>query len=120
VDGVAAELSAGLQQLRDLAHRLHPGLLDAEGLGPALQARLRRSGSRAVLVTSEGAQGHRFDRALEAVVCGCVADAAGTLAQLQTCELDMDGCHRLQLTLTSPQITRIPVSWRTNTTAIWM
>lgn len=101
-DGIAAELGVGLQQLRDLSHGLHPGLLDAEGLGPALQAHLRRSGTRATLVIGEVARGRRFDFAVEAAVYGCAADAARTLGHLRRCAVDLDGSGRLRLTLSGP------------------
>jgi hypothetical protein len=104
--GSPTSWAPGLQQLRDLSHGLHPGLLDAEGLGPALQAHLRRGGTRGALVVGEAARGRRFDPAVEAAVYGCAADAARTLGPLQRCALDLDGSGCLRLTLAGPAVDR--------------
>jgi signal transduction histidine kinase len=44
LDGVAAGLTAVLEELRELARGLHPAVLADGGLGPALKALARRSG----------------------------------------------------------------------------
>jgi signal transduction histidine kinase len=96
-DAIAAELGAGLQEIRDLSHGLRPGLLDAEGLGPALQAHLRRRG-RTVLHLARTARGRRFEPALEAAVYACVVDAERAL-HLERCTLDLDDAGHLLLCL---------------------
>jgi hypothetical protein len=98
-DAVGAELATGLQKIRDLSHGFHPGLLDADGLGAALQAHLRRGGRRTALVVAEAARGRRFDRGLEAAVYACAVEAERALPGLRTCELDVNGSDHLLLTL---------------------
>lgn len=77
IDGLQEELHAALQELREVAGRIYPTLLDEAGLGPAL----REAGDRSEAVVHVSAPDARFDPAVEGAayfaVAGCLAELTG-------------------------------------------
>lgn len=79
IDGLQDELHAALQELRDVAGRIYPPLLDAAGLGPAL----REAAGRIESPVSVEATDDRFGAAVEGAAYFAVAaclDSIGACA----------------------------------------
>ncbi len=72
VAGLADETQSAVDALRAVAHGIYPPLLEAEGLGTALQAAARTSATP--LTVETGGVG-RFERPVEETVYFCVLDA---------------------------------------------
>jgi signal transduction histidine kinase len=72
LDGIAGDVKAAVQELRDLAHGIYPPLLVDSGLPEALRAAGNRS-PLAVTVTHEGVG--RYAPAIEAAVYFCCLEA---------------------------------------------
>jgi PAS domain S-box-containing protein len=67
-----AELTAGLEELRELARGIHPALLTDQGLGPALRALVGRC---AVPVALDDSLGERLAPAVETALYYAVSEA---------------------------------------------
>jgi hypothetical protein len=87
---VDTELAAAREQLRSISHGLHPSLLEAEGLGPALRSLLHRRGA-AALVLADDLRTRRFDPLVESVVYRGVAQVLESGHALHRVELRVDG-----------------------------
>ncbi|MBL8927311.1 MAG: histidine kinase [Pseudonocardia sp.] len=78
VEGIQDELHLVLQELRDIAGRLYPPLLDEAGLGPAL----REAAGRCAVPVRIDAPDERFGPDVEGAVyfavLGCLSDGAAT------------------------------------------
>jgi signal transduction histidine kinase len=78
VEGLQDELHLVLQELRDIAGRLYPPLLDEAGLGPAL----REAAGRYAVPVRIDAPDERFGPAVEGAVyfavLGCLPDGTAT------------------------------------------
>jgi signal transduction histidine kinase len=91
---LASGLTAALDELREIAHGIHPAVLSEAGLGPALRALARRS---AVPVTLEVNLGSRLQDPIEVAAYYVVSEAlanAAKYAQASTIEVriaDHDG-----------------------------
>ncbi|GAY10460.1 putative two-component system sensor kinase [Pseudonocardia sp. N23] len=75
IDDLQEQLHAVLQELRDVAGRIYPTLLDEAGLGPAL----REAADRSEAVVRVIAPDSRFDPAAEGAAYFAVADLLGGL-----------------------------------------
>ena len=75
IDELQEQLHAVLQELRDVAGRIYPTLLDEAGLGPALREAADRSEAVVRVVAPEG----RFDPAAEGAAYFGVADVLSGL-----------------------------------------
>jgi signal transduction histidine kinase len=75
VGGMQDELHAVLQELRDVAARIYPPLLDEAGLGPALRELTARIGVPARVHATDD----RFGPAVEGAAYFAVAECLGTL-----------------------------------------
>lgn len=71
LDQVLADVDAGVDSLRDLAHGIYPPLLEAEGLATALKARSRKA---SIPVSIEANGLGRYRRDIEAAVYFCVLE----------------------------------------------
>jgi signal transduction histidine kinase len=78
LDGVAAGLADALEELREIAHGLHPAILANLGLGPALKALARRS---AVLVHLDAQVKERLPEQIEIAAYYVVAEALTNAAK---------------------------------------
>jgi signal transduction histidine kinase len=78
LDGVAAGLAEALEELREIAHGLHPAILAEAGLGPALQALGRRS---AVPVRLDAQAAGRLPEQIEIAAYYVVAEALTNAAK---------------------------------------
>ena len=72
INSIAEELEASIGELRDLAHGIYPPLLESGGLGRALAAVARRTGSH---VTVHAHQAPRATREVEAAAYFCCLEA---------------------------------------------
>ena len=72
------ELTAGLAEIRQLAHGLHPAILTAEGLAPAVRALVERS---VVTVTIEELPDARLPDSVEATVYYVIAESLANAAK---------------------------------------
>ena len=72
LDGVAEQLDLGLAELRELAHGIHPAVLSARGLRPAIDALAARSG---IPVTVHGDLAERAAAPVELALYFTVAEA---------------------------------------------
>lgn len=72
LDSLGEDLTAALQELRDLAHGIYPPLLADRGLPDALASAARRA---AVPITVEAAGLRRYSRLVEATVYFCCLEA---------------------------------------------
>ncbi|MEJ2888966.1 histidine kinase [Actinomycetospora aeridis] len=75
ISGVQDELHAVLQELRDLAGKLYPPLLDEAGLGPALRQVAEHTDAPIAIVDSE----ERFGPALEGATYFALAECLAAL-----------------------------------------
>ncbi|GAA4852759.1 sensor histidine kinase [Pseudonocardia benzenivorans] len=75
IDDLQDQLHAVLQELREIAGRIYPTLLDEAGLGPAL----RGAGDRCEATVRVQAPDRRFDPAAEGAAYFAVADLLGAL-----------------------------------------
>ena len=75
IDELQEQLHAVLQELRDVAGRIYPTLLDEAGLGPALREAADRSEAVIRVVAPEG----RFDPAAEGAAYFAVSDVLSGL-----------------------------------------
>jgi signal transduction histidine kinase len=78
LDGVAAGLADALEELREIAHGLHPAILAKHGLGPALKELARRS---AVPVHLDAQVEGRLPEPVEIAVYYVVAEALTNAAK---------------------------------------
>ena len=78
LDAAEEDLSSGLEELRDLARGLHPGLLEDHGLAPALAALLERA---PVPVEIEELPEERLTQSVEAAAYYVVAEAVTNVAK---------------------------------------
>jgi PAS domain S-box-containing protein len=100
VDRVAADLDAGLADLRELAHGIHPAVLSDRGLAAALDSLAARS---AVPVTIDGALDRRLEPAVESALYFAAAEALTNVAKYAnateaTIELSADR-HEVAVTI---------------------
>ena len=108
VDGLQDELHEVLQELRDIARRLYPPLLDQAGLGPALEEAGARLGRSVRVVASDdrfgpAAEGAAYFTLLEALTAEPAASAPGVRPVdvavrrdgdvLQLLVVGLDPCH---------------------------
>jgi signal transduction histidine kinase len=102
VEGLQDELHLVLQELRDIAGRLYPPLLDEAGLGPAL----REAAGRYAVPVRIDAPDERFGPAVEGAVyfavLGCLPDGTATPVEvvirregdvLRVLVSGVDACH---------------------------
>ncbi len=75
---LVVELGAALDELRELAHGIHPPVLETEGLGQALAAVVRRSPSR-IELDARGVG--RYDRSIESAVYFTVLEGLSNVAK---------------------------------------
>jgi signal transduction histidine kinase len=78
LDQVGDDVDAAAETLRELAGGIYPPLLEAEGLGPALEAQAHRA---ALPVTVHAAGVGRHDRDVEACVYFCALEALQNTAK---------------------------------------
>lgn len=78
IEQLADELGAALDELRELAHGIHPPVLETEGLGEALAAVVRRSPSR-IELDARGVG--RYDRSVESAVYFTVLEGLSNAAK---------------------------------------
>jgi signal transduction histidine kinase len=67
--------NATLEQLRDIARGIFPPLLVDQGVGPALEAHVRKVGANTTVTSSAGFAGRRFDADVEACLYFCCLQA---------------------------------------------
>src|SRR3954452_8427499 len=75
VEGLQDELHLVLQELRDIAGRLYPPLLDEAGLGPALCEVAGRAGGRLRVDGVDDRFGAAVEGAVYFALLGCLTDA---------------------------------------------
>jgi signal transduction histidine kinase len=78
LDEADAELRAALDELRELAHGIHPAVLTEQGLGPALATLAERS---PVPVTIDGVPDERLPAPAEAAAYFLVSEALANVAK---------------------------------------
>jgi signal transduction histidine kinase len=77
LDNVAAGLEAVLEELREIAHGIHPALLAEHGFGPALKALARRSPIPVDLqIRAEGRLPERVEAGAYYIICEALTNTA--------------------------------------------
>jgi signal transduction histidine kinase len=102
VEGLQDELHLVLQELRDIAGRLYPPLLDEAGLGPALREAAGRSAVPVRIDAPDERFGPDVEGAVYFAVLGCLPDGAATPVEvvirreadvLRVLVSGVDACH---------------------------
>ena len=96
LDGLGGEATRTLDELRDLARGIFPPLLIDKGVGPALEAHVRKVAIDATVEAEPAFAGVRFDDDVEACVYFCCLQALQNVARhapgaLATVRLGVDG-----------------------------
>jgi signal transduction histidine kinase len=78
LDDVATELKTALQELRELAHGIHPAILTQAGLGPAIDSLTKRSTVPAAVTVLPA---RRLSPAIEATAYFVVSEALANVAK---------------------------------------
>ena len=102
VEGLQDELHLVLQELRDIAGRLYPPLLDEAGLGPALREAAGRSAVPVRIDAPDERFGPDVEGAVYFAVLGCLPDGTATPVEvvirreadvLRVLVSGVDACH---------------------------
>ena len=102
VEGLQDELHLVLQELRDIAGRLYPPLLDEAGLGPALREAAGRCAAPVRIDAPDERFGPDVEGAVYFAVLGCLPDGTATSVEvvirreadvLRVLVSGVDACH---------------------------
>ena len=102
VEGLQDEMHLVLQELRDIAGRLYPPLLDEAGLGPALREAAGRSAVPVRIDAPDERFGPDVEGAVYFAVLGCLPDGTATPVEvvirreadvLRVLVSGVDACH---------------------------